>query len=304
MKPFLQRYIERVKTLVGDPNTSQRLDASYLYQRVHEVDAQIFELLISASGQEDTMSFAEATIGMRNNVQYYPLPDGFRRFLSFVAYDDTGITLDSLNSRSHYSSGSGIEILSGHQGFRVMPKPLQDSERDWTLGYIRGPGLLHYAKAETVDGDVLIGSVPGTDAGSLVRKKDYYNGLTLSLYSPDDTAEGVPQTAVVRTFRWENDKPVFQMRTDFQPTRGEVWYEVLPCAGPYPYDSVYGLHTAMEILTSRRQFDLVQAIVPLYQKAWQAAKQYITSQVADRAPQRLIPPNVLDLMPTGEIPYA
>lgn len=303
MKSFLQRYYEQVKYLVGDPNSSVRLDTSYLYQRVHEVDRQIFELLVSASGQEDTMSYAEALIAIQNNRQFYPLPDGFRRFLGFSLFDESGSLLNTLPSRHHYSPDAGVEILSPHQGFRLTPSPLLDADENWTLKYVRGPGLLHYAKAKEIDGNLLVGSIPEQDAGSLIRKNDYYNGLTINLFSPDDSAEGVPQTAVIKDFRWRDKTPVFQMRTNWEPTSGDVWYEILPCV-PYPYDSVYAIHTAREVLVSRRQFELATALITHYQQAWQAAKQYMTSEVADRAPERVISRGVLDLMPSGEVPYA
>lgn len=299
MEAFLDRFCSQVLAEVGDPSTSARVTRKTLLADLHDVDRLIFASLQKASGQESILGYAETTVTLKSGQTFYPLPPGFRNFIEMQLRDSDGNITDILRSRPLYGSRYGVQILTSSRGFRVYPPPVLDADEDWTLLYQRAPGLLHHALSSGISANSLsLGTPESSDDGSVVLIPGYYNGCEVRIY---DGPYG-PQSRVVGDFTVSNGKGTLHFTFPWDPVPvGSVPYEVCPTL-PYPEDQIYALDVAIRILSRRRQFDAVKQLSTERRKSWDAALQYILSNVSDRTPAPLNPMDVEDWMPSGEIP--
>lgn len=293
VKPFLERFYASIFRKIGDAHESDRLTKANLYQQLTTVNQQIFDQLIGLTLPESTFFYAEAEIVLEDGVSFYRLPPGFRQFLRMETRNTvTGGTEFMLGSKSHYGYGRGIEILSGNRGFRLYPPPILSGNQTWIMKFLRGPGLIHHARAKRVGDKIVVGREPDEDAGELVRVNDYYNGLDLRICDTLETGEILNFDATTLTFH---------LRHSWDTVVGDdVCYEVCPCL-PYPYDSIFACDVAIEIMSDRPKLvEKIVAQLPIREKAWNAAVEWVVSNVADRPPKRIYPPGPYDLMPDGE----
>ena len=253
---------------------------------------------MKGSFQQSSIGRAEATITLKSEVLYYPLPVGCRQFLLMERRDSTGLVLSRIRTKPLYDESYAVEVISGNRGIRISPVRFQSANEDWVLIYTRGPGLLHYANAKSVEGSTVVSEGVTDDIqGRLVTIDDYYNGLELTIY---DAEEGAPQTREILTSRAKGR--TFHVRHPFDPVKGSIKYEIRPCL-PQQHEDLFAMDVAILYLGIRGRSDKVNDLVRHRQKMWIAARAFFYSNVAARGPERLRPINREDLIPSVEIPY-
>lgn len=303
MEPFLERFYVEVADNLGDPGSSKRLTKAKMLRDLHNADMEIFEALLSATGQESMLGFTETTIALKTDRDFYPLPEGFRQYLDLerrrdVTGSPVGILVNKMGSRPHFGLNLGAEILSGSRGMRIRGVVTENA--DWVLTFLRSPAPLHYARVKSINANSVVPETPGEDAGELHLVPNYYNGSELRIYRADT---GAPQTRVIKTFNVTQSGGTFILRDPFDviPT-GEVWYEISPTL-PVRYDSIYALDVAMLNLNRREKPEKARFFEGMRRKKWSPAASYIMSNVMDRGPTRNHPLKAEDRMPAAEVPY-
>ena len=275
---------------MNDPHTSKRVTNAKLLRDLETADQMFFEEMLRTTLQESTLGYAEAEITLVAEQEFYRLPHGFRQFLYFTKLDSERNTLGSMSTKHVYEPTQGMQILDGKAGFRLYPAPDSDDADTWTLGYIRGPGKLHYAQASHVGEKSLRSSSLGIDAGEIILVPDYYNGQHVRIYAAD---VGAPQYNVVTKSTVDGDQVILHMRHDLFPTSGDVWYEIRPTM-PEPYDSIYAVEVAIMNLDRRIQGDHVAALEKHRKRLLSMCRDYFASNTADRAPSRVKPVRRID----------
>lgn len=301
MQAFLERFYEGVDRNLGDPHASARYPKSAKLADLHSVDRQIYESLLKVTGQESLLGYAEATITLKDGVEFYKLPPGFRQFRQLEKRTTDGRVQFIIRSKPFYGSEYGVDIITASRGFRLSPPPRLDADQDWVLIYSRSTDLLHYAQTPSKPGSrTIFSGTPGTNAGELVLIDDYYNGMGLRVYS---ASTGVPQEMEIEFYRVLGDRGIFNFRHPFSPIpTGDVWYEIMPVL-PYPYDSIYALDVALLALNRREKPIKANSLIRDRRREWASCKSYYLSNVTDRGPSRTLPLTRMDLAATGEIPY-
>jgi len=298
MKPFLQRYYEGIRKHIGDPVHAGRITEESMYEELTSIDADIFEKMLMMTGQHSRVGWAETLVTVKDGVKFYPLPLGFRRFISFKRFDDEGREIQSLESQPEYSSQYGVEILSSERGFKLDPAPTLESDQEWTLEYLRGPGLTHYATASGYGEYSIVSGVPPESpfGGELVLVPDYYAGMVLRVYSADS---GAPQVRVISGSAVNSGQVTFVLRDRLNPLSGVVSYEILPCL-PDPLFKVHIFDGAIQFLGDRQRTQKMEDLIRLRSKAWDTARGHVMSNAMDRPSTRPRKIRPLDRMPTGE----
>ena len=298
MRPFIERFVDRVLDYLGFPGDTRNLSRVQLLELMDEANAGIFESLLRVALPESTFSYAEATITLQADVWFYRLPPNCRTILGLERRDTNGAVIAKLHTRSHYDGSrecGHVEVLSGVRGFRLHREYAPTSDEEWTLKYLRGPGVLHYAEVEEWKDNFLVGSPPSADAGELVRQDDYYNGLILRVYDADNGA--APQEREVVGYQAGTN--TFLLRHAWDRVSASAYYEVCPCL-PYPQDSLIAAEAALPLLISRDQQDKARMVQAVRKRMLETAFAWVAENVADRAPARIIRPGPLDNMPMGD----
>lgn len=298
MESFIDRYFKDIDRNLNDPSSSTRYPKVDRLSDLHDISQDIFDDLSGSTMQESTLGYAEANIVIKNSVGFYLLPHGFRKFLGFEQRNSLGVATNVSGSKTHYSPSGGIQIITASRGFRINPPPQISGNETWVLQYLRAPGLLHFAKTESVTLQTVETGTPGTDAGELRLLPNYYNGMELHIYK---AATGAGQIREVESFTVSGTKGIFHLRHEFDPLpTGTVWYEVIPTL-PYGYDSIYAMDATLLQLDRREKFEKVRSLIKHRRKKMQAAREYVISNVVDRGPSRIRPLSQEDLMPTGRL---
>jgi len=298
MKPFLQRYYEGIRKHLGDPSHAKRITEQSMYEELFQIDNDIYQGLSKATGIKSRLGWAESTVVLQNGKRFYPWPPGWSKFLSFKRYDTDGREITSLNTQPEYSQQYGVENLSAERGFKLDPAPLITGDQEWTLEYLRRPGLLHYAPASSYGDYSITSGTPPTEpyGGELVLVPDYYAGLVLRVYSAD---VGAPQVRVIEGSAVNGSDVTFILRDKLDRLEGEVHYEILPCL-PDPEFKVHIFDAAIQFLGDRQKTAKKNDLLLLRTKAWDSAMAHATDTSMDQPatrPRRVRPK---DRMPTGE----
>jgi hypothetical protein len=297
MRSQLDVFYELTLDLLGSDTLGKRLTKDRLYRDLCDVDTQVFEDVLAATGQESLFGYTEATITLDSDTNFYSWPYGFRKFLSLEYRNDNGVVIDNLGTAPFYRNSRGVMLLSSNRGFK-MPYTVT-SEQDWTICYLRGPVRMHFAKAASVKAKAVIAGTPGTYAGELLTVPDAYNGSELTIYS---AAFGAPQTRVVEKYIVDQTGVcTFILRDALSPVpTGEVWYEI-NLTLPREHLRLYALDVAIANLPSREEGGKASELISLRRKAWAAAQSFVTANTADRGPARNRPLRRIDMMPV-EVP--
>lgn len=300
MRPFLERFYSAVEDELGDPGTSKRYTTTKKLQDLNVVNTQVWEQLMDLTLAQSTLYFAECEITLEADKEFYTLPDGFRQFIALVRYDDDRNITGSMGSKQNMEISHGVEILSSTRGFRLRPLPVLSGDQTWTLQYLRGPGHLHYAKVEEFNPtqEALVSVGPANEqAGELILKDDYYNGLELRIYQ---AAGGAPQTREI--LKYVAKSKTFILRHAFSPPiEGEAWYEITPCL-PEPYDEIFAIDVSQKKLRQRGRLDLAESLLRTRNQHWEAVKKWVLSNSADRGARKVASVQRSDFTPVG-IPY-
>ena len=285
MQALLERFYEDVDANLDDPSTSKRITKAKKLRLLDVAEKMIWERILMLSGQESIPGRTESTITVENDKEFYLLPGNFRQFLGFerrVDGDSTNVT-STLRSIPLFDLGPGVVVLSEQRGMMIKPKPTMNEEETWTLIYQKGPVRLHHAIGVVLSKS-LTGTPPPPDAGEMVLTDDYYNGSLLRVYDAD---VGQEQTREITG--WDAKTKLFHLRHAWTPLPfGLIKYEIRPTL-PTDYDDLYAMDVAIRILGRRSR---VRGRVGLKQDRkdlWEACKSYFLSNVADRAPARLLP---------------
>lgn len=242
------------------------------------------------------VGFAEATITLRNGINFYKFPVGFRNFIQLekraqiLSDTVTGTRVDQIiRSKNFYTpptSGRWAEVITASKGFRLYPAPVLAADEDWTLLFNRAPCMLHYAIASAVGNQSLTTGTPPTDGGEVICVPNYYNGIEINVFSEEG---GSVQTNWVHNSTVSNGKVTFQLKYPWDPKpRGEVWYEIMPTL-PYPYDALYALDAALPVLDQRERPGKALSLTRHRNALWSQAQKYFASNVSDRGPTRVTP---------------
>jgi hypothetical protein len=287
MKPFLEDFYERVDLHLNDPQTSVRYSKEDRLRDLESTERVVWENLLKVTGQQSLLGRAEADYTLETDKRFYPLPGNFRQFIQFVRRDsgDPDTIMDHLRSIPMFDRGPGVEILSEQRGMRIQPMPDLNTSETWTLVYIKGPVKLHYAKAVSVADKALVMGDPPTDGGERINVDDYYNGSLIRVFSAGNNA--APQ--VNEVVDHQGVAGSLQLKHSWNPLpTGDVWYEFRP-AVPSQYDDIYSLMVAMEVAGRRGLYAKRGALDRRFREMWGACRSYFTSNVADRAPSRIMP---------------
>ena len=293
MQALLERFYEDVDANLDDPATSKRITKGKKLRLLHVAEKMIWERILMLSGQESIVGRAESTITVENDKEFYLLPGNFRQFLGFERRTDgdSAQVRAFLRSIPLFDIGPGVVVLSEQRGMMIKPKPVTDGDEDWTLIYQKGSVRLHHSKAARVTEKTLVATTPGANAGEMVLNAGYYNGSLLMVYDADT---GQEQTREI--VGWEPSSKVFHLRHAWTtlPT-GTILYEIRPTLPTY-YDDLYAMDVAIRILGRRSRARGRQGLKQDRRDLWEACKSYFLSNVADRAPARLMPvdPNEVD----------
>lgn len=299
MKPFLERFYEEVNDNLADPHAGgRRLTKEQKYRDLLRVEAQIWERLLTASGQESSIGRVEKQYTFEADKRFYPLPGNFRQFISLERRQggDVNLVDSTLNSIDMYDPGPGIEILSEQRGFiiRPMPESTASDDSNWYMTYIKGPVLIHYAKASGVTESTVKAGTPPADAGELIRVEEYYTGCILRIYSAD---KGAPQSREITGYNAGADLPTFTLRHPLIPVpEGDVYYEICPVL-PHRYDSIYAMDVALINCGRRTNLRRRSGLKDDRKELWNACRNYFLSNVADRMPVRSQPVDPYEVDP-------
>lgn len=297
---FIQRFYEDVTRNLDDASTSRRYPLNKRLQDLHDIDQRLFEDVLMLSGQESHAGFAESTIILEHNKEFYRLPEGFRQFLALEFREtENNYVLARIGSGTFFGLKRRAQILTSARGMRLTPAVLYSDEattEEWTLVYQRAPGYLHYAQTARVTAGSLTTGVPPEDGGRVILRDGYYNGMEMTVYD----GKGSPQTREVLNSFVDKDGMTLQPRHNFDPTpEGKVWYELRPSV-PERYDSIYALDAAF-LEMGRRKIEPSRELRRQREALWNAIFKHFTSNVSDRGPERIIPPS-RDLNMSTEIP--
>lgn len=293
MKPFLQRFYDAVDDNLQDPHTSRRLTKDKKLQLLRTQEVSIWESLLNVTGDQSTLGRVEGSITLRDGVSFYPLPGNFRQFvfLQQWAAGDRQQVLQNYRTVSMYDQEPGVEIIDPQRGMIVRPAPVLTADSEFTLGYMKGPIPLHYAKAAGVTVRSVVFGVPDTASGGgeCVLLENYYVGALLRIYSADT---GAGQVGEIISFKVGPDGVgTATIRHPFtQVPTGEVWYEICP-ALPEPYDDVYAIDVAIRNLGRRGQMRRKASLLQDRNQLWSACVSYYGSSTMERAPKRAHPYN-------------
>lgn len=297
--PFITRYYEGVTRQLGDPSSSVRYTRAQRYEDLRTLDARFFNRLLGLGLSSSLMGYAEAPITLEADRINYPFPPGFRQFLRLEKRSGTTV-VGILNTSTYYDENLHIDILDAASGFRISPGTPSVLEGDWTLCYLRSPGLLHYANAKEVGDNYLVGGGPSFEAGQQVRLDDYYNGMALRVVSADK-GEG-QQIRIIRSFVSDNGM-VFQLAHAFSPVpTGSVLYEVCPTL-PLDCDKLYAVQAAIDEWGSVRKQQVPQSLLLEREELWATAKTFFGLTTADRSPTRVMDYKQDHLTFTPELPW-
>lgn len=296
MKPFLQRYYDRVSRELGDPHASARYPEADRYDDLIDIEEALFNQLLKMAGQESMLGYAEATITLTLDTTRYLFPEGFRQFIALEQRDTDGRLLNKLMSKPTYDTEYGVEILTATKGFRLHPALVLEGSQDWTLRYLRSPGELHYAYVgdDSVTSLAVRSKTPPANGGNTYFDvDDYYAGTELRIFQAD-TGQG--QIREVKDFK----NGTFVLRHAFDPLpQGNVGYEIVPSV-PKRYDSIYALDAAIHQLIRRKEFEKAGALKVQRAGQWDSLRSLVISNTMDRAPARLKPLREEDFVPSGD----
>jgi hypothetical protein len=282
--PFIERYDELLTENLRDPVTSKRLTRAKRLRDLHSAQKDIFERLQRASGQESLIGYTELDITLTADQEFYALPPAFRNFISLEQRDSTNtqIVLECLHTIPLFSKEVGIQILDGQRGFRVQPTPTET--KTWTLSYLKGPIVLHYATAQAAAASTITFDDPASaDAGELVSLDDYYAGSLVHVYSASTAGE----RQVREVSAYDATTKVATVRVPWGTTpAGTILYEILPDV-PDGLDEIYALLVAIKNTGRRANRSRRVELERNFDRLFAAAKSYYNSNTKDRAPVRV-----------------
>jgi hypothetical protein len=285
MEAFLQRYLMELDENLDDPHSSTRMTKAAKLRLLRQVEKQIWERVTLIMGSGGDAHIVETDYDLIADQQVYSLPGNFRKFRFFEQRNnhDRHQVLCRYKSVRPYDTEPGIEILNGQTGFRINPVPIVASGQPWTLGYEKGPVLLHYGTANSVSDQGLVGTPPDVpEKGDISTSDDYYKGCLVRVYSAD---QGAPQTRTVAASTGLN----YVLETPWSPTpHGPVQYEICPVL-PEDYDGLYALDAAIRILTRRKQIASRRELIKERSEMWNACQNYFLSNVSDRGYRKVDP---------------
>lgn len=286
-KSFLEQFFESVNDHLGDPYTSTRTTKQKKLRLLRTIEQQTWERLLFGSGQESTLSRADADITLENGVSHYLLPGNFRQFLTFERYDngDRNRVLGKMPSIAASEDGPGVEILDGQRGMIVRPTPgASDNDQVWTLAYQKGPIIHHHSIGEVGARTLTMIAPTNPDAGTMVAVDRYYDGSLVEVYDADT---GAPQTReVLFSVVVKKNRVRCLLRHAWSPMpAGTVRYQTRPCI-PDGYDDIYALGAAMRLCPARLQRTRMTMLLRLWREQLTNCRSLFTSNVADRAPTR------------------
>ena len=294
---FLTRYYDEIDLNLNDPSMTKRLTKAQKLQLLHTIEKQVWERLLTGTGQESMLGLTETGLNVVAGTDTYALPGNFRQFVAFEkrATDARDQIEKRLRSIPYYAEESGVVILSGYRGMRIKPVPTLSET--WALVYQKGP-IVHFCAnlAAGNIGDVSSGAfVLVTPAvtpieGEIVRGENYYVGSLIRVY--DQSAQstnpfGHPQVKEVDTFTASSGN--FEFRDAWSPAlEANAKIETVPTL-PEGLDSIYALDAAIKILARRGKVNHRRELIEQRAELWNACKNWAYDLVADRGPTRTMP---------------
>ncbi len=296
-RAFLERFYDAIDDHIGDPRTSRRITRQAKREQLAVVEVLIWEQLMKACGQESLIGRTETTVTLKNNIDRYALPGNFRQFITMERRETISGRTRVTNRRGtlpYWSGGWGFEIISAQRGMILRPPPDLDADQDWTLVYLKGPIIGHYAKAKEVGDKTITMGTPGADAGEIVDKDDYYKGSIVRIYA---AGKGAMQEGEVVSSDAKTGTCHMQHAWSPKPD-GDVYYEFAPEL-PIGYDDVYSLMVAIKNMPRRGQRQKMAMMIAQMKEQMRSCRQFFSSNVADRPPTRAAPHEMLDYV----LPY-
>lgn len=280
MNAFIVDYFEWVKGSLGDPSFSKRISDGRLLREMEVAHQTVHESVLRIHGR---LSYAEATITLKDEQEFYALPGNFRRFkaLQQRTNDDPNQIAAAWNILQDFERAPGIKILSGQQGFKMQPVPTLTDNVDVVLMYQMRPIIMHYGTAREVgDGFIDFENSPAAAQGEVITTDDYYKGSLIGIVSADT---GVGQIVECVNYTGAGNRATLRHNFTLTPT-GTVVYEIRPIL-PRPYHKLIALTAAITFAAERRDFEGRKALISEWRELWRAAKNYFGDESTADTPR-------------------
>lgn len=281
-RAFLERYFAEVNEHLNDPSFSVRTSIERKLRMLLTQESVIWERLLSAA-EESVIGKAEATITLKNEKRFYPLPGNFRKWIKFEQRlnGDPNHVSATLKTKHVHNTDSGVILLTAQRGIEIDPVPIFSSDQDWTLIYQKGPIIHHYGIASNITPMSLTSGE--VSAGTLQRIDNFYAGSMLKIF---DAETGAPQTREVISSQGAAGSFQFRHPLDILPT-GKIWYETVPALDE-GLDSLYSYDVAMAIMATRKLTRQRQLLMSTRMELFTAAKDQFMNLTTDRGPERVL----------------
>jgi len=307
---FLTKYYAQVDDNLNDIPSSKRVTNAKKYELLNQIEATIWERLLTITGQESMLGYTEVDIVIEPDKADYHLPGNFRQFLKLEEREggDRNKIISTLSSVSFYSGDQGVVINGGQRGMRIQPVPTMSGNKTFTLCYMAGP-IPHFSGEATQYtpgvADTSISTfwvkTADTDAGPIIYKNNFYTGCLLRAYDMSATTLGYghPDTRQVLAnipFLDTGPEPdelcsIFTIKDwTHEPAADteDFQVETVP-ALPEGLDAIYALDAALHIMGRRGKAIHRREMIAERAELWNACKNYFLSNTADRGPARIIP---------------
>lgn len=285
MRAFIEDYVEWVREYLGDPSRSKRLTPESVLRDLHAEYMVVYEELLKASAGETVIGYAEATISLRSDTEFYSFPGNFRQFLRLERrlVDNPRSVVDRLETKRFGSTDRGITISSAQCGFKATRVPIVIEEsQDWVLMYQKGPIVLHWADNGKVINNQAVrlpASLPEAQ-GQIVAQADYYVGELLHSIDarrPNQSIEVTAYNPATRALLLREP-----LLGDYRPG-DEFKYEFRTLL-PRGTDKLLATCVALGKTSDRTDPVKHRLLIRERRKFLQAARNYFRTATQDRAP--------------------
>jgi hypothetical protein len=168
-----------------------------------------------------------------------------------------------------------------------------------TSSAIQFAAVTGLANADTFTFDTdwcwITSGTPATNYGEVVARPDYYNGSMVRIYDAD-MYEGDEKEVIDYAYDSVDGLWHFKLRHQFENVPTSAKYEIMPLL-PSGLDDLYAIDVAMRHLGRRTRRGARRELKEARHDLWQACVRWVTSNTADRAPERIVKPDKNEVDP-------
>lgn len=178
MDSFLDRFYEGVRRRMGDPAATKRLTKGQRLLDFATAEANIWEKVMQAAGQESVPGRTETTITVSDATEYYRLPGNFGNFLHLNLFTSKTLTILSVEDATY------DDLLNDNGSFAIVTSSDEFADYVWRAG-----DTFTITSPASLVGTYAIGAAGTDDADNAIT-------LSASLGGGDDTVTGTVGRAV------------------------------------------------------------------------------------------------------------